>query len=84
MTTEERLALCEARVGALFSLLMAAYKVMLRKGLVADAELAETFNQISATLQRGALQAAELTDRQRLDIESHLAEIGRLRHHLAV
>ena len=83
MSDADRLALCEARVGALFSLLMASYQVMLRKGLLNEAELAATLDQCSATLQRQSL-APELTDVQQLDIDAHLAEIGRLRQHLKV
>jgi hypothetical protein len=85
MTTQaEQLALLEARVGAQFSLLMAAYKVMLRKGLITEAELEVTFNSIATGLQRAVLESDDLPPEKRLDIDAHLAEIGRLRHHLEV
>lgn len=79
---EERLAAAEARIAAQFSLMMALYQLAQVKGLVTPAELEVTFNRISTRLQRALLEPADLPDAERRNIDAHLAEIGRLRHHL--
>jgi hypothetical protein len=81
---EERLTACEARLDAQFSLLMALYQLAQIKGLVTPAELEMAFNAISTRLQRALLDTPDLPEDRRRNIDAHLAEIGKLRHHLEV
>jgi hypothetical protein len=77
---EERMAACERRLEAQYSLL---YKLAVFRGLTTGDELEMLFNTLATGLQTRLLQTVQLPEVSRL-IEVQLAEIGKLRRDLEV